>query len=314
MVQYFVLKGLHQLLLQHLKSFVVLFVTVPGLLFGLQAIQLNLLPATFKEPIKSTIPLVAKRKDSPERLQAAALQKLIKEYTNSEQANFYIYIKDLSNGVSATLNDTKSVPSGSIYKLFVAHEAYRRQEAGEFSFSAPAGNTGYSVGQCVVLMVRNSTNICGESVRAMLGAARLDQDLHAQGYVGVDFSGHEAAQVSAGDIGLLYERLLAEEILSPAHRAEFVQNLKDQQWTFRLPVGLPPEPVRAKVLDWGNKTGDVYDYANDSAIVWGESTTYIVVLLSNNWPEVFPYSSYSIRHFSGQLYNLLNNTGYLLSY
>lgn len=260
------------------------------------------------------MPLVAKRKDSPEKLQVAALQKLIKEYANSEQANFYIYIKNLNNGVAVALSSDTSVPSGSIYKLFVAHEAYRRQEAGEFSFAAAAGNTGYNVGQCVVLMVRNSTNVCGESVRAMLGAARLDQDLHAQGYLGVDFSSHEAAQVSASDIGLLYERLLTDAILSTAHRAEFIQSLKDQEWTFRLPVGLPPEPVRAKALDWGNKTGDVYDYANDSAIVWGESTTYIVVLLSNNWPEVFPYSSYSIRHFSGQLYNLLNETSYKLAY
>lgn len=244
-----------------------------------------------------------------------ALENILLSYIASEPTtNFYIYIKKLDSGAEVGTRSDIAVPSGSIYKLFVAHEAYRRNELGEFNFTQKAGSTGYTVGQCVIRMVRNSTNICGEAVRAMLGPERITTDAHAQGYLGVDYTSHEAAHVSPKDIALLYERLLAGATLNDAHRAEFIKSLKDQEWTFRIPEGLPREPVRRGIADWANKTGDVYDYGNDSAIVWGERATYILVVMSNHWQSVFPQASYSIRHFSGLVYNTMNGTNYELVY
>lgn len=252
---------------------------------------------------------------SQQQIDSENLQKVLDGYVASAApANLYVYMKKLNNGAEAYVNPDVSLPSGSMYKLFVAHEAYRRNELGEFSFAQPAKGTGYSVGQCVVRMVRNSTNVCGEAVRAMLGPERITADSHAQGYVGVDYVSHEAAHLSARDIALLYERLLAGTTLNDAHRAEFLQSLKDQEWTFRIPEGLPREPVRAGKADWGSKTGDVYDYGNDSAIIWGENSTYILVVLSNHWQSVFPQASYSIRHLSGLVYNAMNGTNYPLAY
>lgn len=250
-----------------------------------------------------------------QEIDTETLERVLMDYTASEPTVvFYIYMKKLSSGAEVGTQSDIAVPSGSIYKLFVAHEAYRRNELGEFSFAQPAGKTGYTVAQCVVRMIRNSTNVCGEAVRAMLGPTRITADSQAQGYLGVDYVSREAAHVSPRDIALLYERLLTGATLNNAHRAEFIQSLKDQEWTFRIPEGLPREPVRRGVADWANKTGDVYDYGNDSAIVWGENATYILVVMSNHWQSIFPQASYSIRHFSGLVYNAMNGTNYELVY
>jgi hypothetical protein len=242
------------------------------------------------------------------------LAKLVEEYKSTQPAEFYLHIENLETGSLYTDKNDVMVPSGSIYKIFLANQVYKLNEAGKLSMNTPVNGIGLTFQDCTARMVRDSYNACGEAVRSHLGAAKVTRDLKKHGYKCTNMLYKGAAHTCAKDIALLYTRLYKGNYFSKAHTAEFLGYLKEQMWTFRIPEGLPRAPVIAGTAGWRSKTGDVYAFANDSAIILGENTDYIIVVLSGSWPKLFPDSSYAIRHLSGIIYNFMNNTEHKLIY
>lgn len=242
------------------------------------------------------------------------LEQLVSEFSAAQPADFYIYIEDLQTGDKAALGANKPIPSGSIYKLFLANEVYRRSAAGKLDVNAPAGGSGYSIAGCTMQMIQNSLNLCGEAMRELLGAAETTKALHKQGYTNTDLKKDPAAETSAADVALLLKRLYRGNYFTRGQTTEFLGYLRNQRYRFRLPEGLPLEPARQGLIGTRNKTGDVLAYTNDAAIILGENTDYIIVSLSGPWKLPFAESSKAHRHLSGIVYNFLNGTDYKLKY
>lgn len=264
-------------------------------------------PTAHEEPPQSSPAPI----EPPDR--AEQLQNLLAGFAAAQAAEFYIYAHDLKTGDSAERQANTAVPSGSIYKLFLANEIYRLNEAGQLDLSRPAGHSGYSIAGCTMEMVQNSLNACGEAIRDLLGAASLTQSLQRQGYTRTDLRKDPAAAAAPRDIALLLERLYEGGYFSPSHTAEFLNYLKNQRYRFRLPEGLPREPAVQGLIGTRNKTGYVFGYTHDAAIILGENTDYILVSMSGPWikPED---SSNAHRHLSGLVYNFFNGTDYELKY
>ncbi len=224
-----------------------------------------------------------------------------------------IYAADLRSDTYAAHKPENSIPSGSIYKLFVAGEVFRRSERGTLNIQRPSGVKGWTIAQCTQQMVQNSSNECGEALRAKLGPQKITKALHKQGYVGTDIAKNPAAETSARDVALLLQRIYDGGYFTKPHTEKLDYYLKHQLYRFRIPEGLPREPATQGKLGTRNKTGDVYGYTNDAAIVLGENTDHILVIMSGEWQSPTA-SSYVHRYISGELYNYFNDTDYDLPY
>lgn len=224
-----------------------------------------------------------------------------------------IYAADLPSDTYAEYQSREPVPSGSIYKLFVAGEVFRRAERGSLDMQAPSGVNNWTIAQCTQQMVQNSSNACGKAMRRRLGPEKINTALRRQGYKNTDIAQNPAAETSARDVAHLLQRVYEGGYFAPEHTREFRYYLKHQKYTFRIPEGLPRKPAIQGKLGTRNKTGDVFGYTNDAAIVLGENTDYVLVILSGEWPS--PVASSSVhRYISGTLYNYFNETGYELPY
>ena len=73
--------------------------------------------------------------------------------------------------------------------------------------------------------------------------------------------------------------------------------LLSQEVTWKIPAGVPAE---AKIA---NKTGETDDDQHDIAIIYGEKTTYILCVMSENGGET---AGANIQALSGIVYNYLN--------
>lgn len=256
-----------------------------------------------KEPAPNTL---GHRQD--EDMQKA-LDPFIKEYGDT----LYMYAANLETSGYATHQPRTSVPSGSIYKLFLAGEVFQQKTDGALNVNQPSGVNGWTIAQCTQQMVQNSNNDCGEALRAKLGPKKVTRSLRKQGYTDTDITKTPAAETSARDVALILNRIYTEEYFTKAHTQKLDYYLKNQLYRFRIPEGIPREPAIQERVGTRNKTGDVYGYTNDAAIVLGENTDYILVILSGEWPSPTA-SSYVHRYISGTLYNYFNDTEYELPY
>ncbi|MBI3983901.1 serine hydrolase [Candidatus Microgenomates bacterium] len=242
------------------------------------------------------------------------LEKLITDFQKSQPAKVYVYVKDLKTDDTVEIGSTVSIPSGSIYKLFLANQVYKLNEAGKLNMFSTVTNTGLTFDHCTMRMVQFSWNYCGEQVRLHLGAVKQTAALVKQGYAETNLFYKDAAHTSASDVALILERIYKGGYYSKAHTAQFLSYLRNQYYRFRIPTGIPPDLLSSGKVVTYNKTGDVYAYANDGAIIEGEKTNFILVILSGPWSIVYPDSSYAIRHLTGLIYNFLNDTKHSLPY
>ena len=102
---------------------------------------------------------------------------------------------------------------------------------------------------------------------------------------------------SVGDCGKLLDRIYRGTCVSKKDSEKMLDLLLSQEVTWKIPAGVPAE---AKIA---NKTGETDDDQHDIAIIYGEKTTYILCVMSENGGET---AGANIQALSGIVYNYLN--------
>ena len=103
---------------------------------------------------------------------------------------------------------------------------------------------------------------------------------------------------SVKDCGTLLEKIYKGECVSKEASEEMLNLLSNQENTWKIPQGLPDGIKSA------NKTGETDQDQHDIAIVYGEKTTYILCVMSENCPESTAVTN--IQNISKIVYNYLN--------
>ena len=103
---------------------------------------------------------------------------------------------------------------------------------------------------------------------------------------------------SVKDCGTLLEKIYKRECVSKEASEEMLNLLSNQENTWKIPQGLPDGIKSA------NKTGETDQDQHDIAIVYGEKTTYILCVMSENCPESTAVTN--IQNISKIVYNYLN--------
>ena len=209
----------------------------------------------------------------------SSLQAILDSYVAANGSQYSIFVKDLKNGTTASVNADRTMLSASLYKLFVAQRIYQMVDAGTLTYGQTAGNeSGSAIDRCLQIMINISDNACGRDLGSILGWSKQDSALKNAGYTNTTLGNGDNPQLTnSKDVGLLLEHLYNGTLMSPNATNRFIELLKDQRVNDRLPKGLPSGTVIA------HKTGDLSGYTHDAGIIYGEKTDFEVIVMSGPW-------------------------------
>ena len=142
------------------------------------------------------------------------------------------------------------------------------------------------------------------------GAEKINEYLKEEGYgdTSVQHTLAPSASPSIGlggrnttsvkDCGMLLERIYKGDCVSKEASEEMLNILLQQEVDWKIPSGLSSD------IKVANKTGETDTSQHDIAIVYGEKTTYIFCVMSQNCPE--STAIHNIRDLSRVVYYHLN--------
>ncbi len=231
---------------------------------------------------------------------SAKIQSAIQDFAASQSAEYFIVVKDLKTGATASLNSEKVIESASIYKAFLANQAYLLKDQGLLNLSSPVGfGASGTISDCLTKAISVSDNTCGRALGAHLGWQSQHGSFRQQGYSSTDFF-HVPTLTNASDVATLMSNIYTAKYLKPESSQAVIALLKGNQVNNRLPQGLPAEASIA------HKTGELDGYMHDAGIVFGPKKDYVIVAMSGPWNnQTNSYASQT--ELSRRIYDLLEN-------
>ena len=250
------------------------------------------------------------------------LEDQVQKQFRSYQGCWSIYVKDLGSDKEFAVNDRK-LYSASLIKVFVMEascanmEEVLKNQAAKLKLSEDDSKVRDKVDELLRNMITVSDNESfNELVRLQTasgvfadGAEKINAYLEKEGYtattvqhvlspsVSTDPGLGGRNMTSVGDCGKLLERIYRGTCVSKKDSEKMLDLLLSQEVTWKIPAGVPAE---AKIA---NKTGETDDDQHDIAIIYGEKTTYILCVMSENGGET---AGANIQALSGIVYNYLN--------
>lgn len=246
------------------------------------------------------------------------LEKLLEGY----QGTWSVYVKDLDQDKEIVINDTQ-LYSASLIKAFVMEKTYQDLDAiienkakklNTKDVQTARGKVDDLLWNMITVSDNESFNelvkLQTESLDFKKGAEAVNEYLEKQGYTEtkVQHTLHPAASAkeslggrnmtSVKDCGMLLEKIYNKECVSEEASEKMLDLLKHQQNTWKIPQGLP------EGIGSANKTGETDQDQHDMAIVYGEKTTYILCVMSEDCPEGTAITN--IQNISKMVYNYLN--------
>lgn len=211
------------------------------------------------------------------------LSTLIKDWADSEPGEFAIVVQEIDNDMRrAEYNPTDDFISASTYKLFVSYILLQEIERKNLTYNSMT-SIGKTLDECFDSLLTYSWDVCAYPMGQLIGWDELQNRLVTDGYLNTNINNYDAngnfngdKHTTAEDEALFMERLATGELLAKNESEYLITILKNQKWRERIPAGVPEN---VKVAD---KPGWLYGYQNDTAIVYGEDVTYVLVILSNN--------------------------------
>lgn len=251
------------------------------------------------------------------------LEKRLADLLGTYEGTWSVYVKDLTSGQEFEQN-SQSLYSASLIKVFVMAQTYAnmdtvlQSEAAKMKKDVTDPSVSTKVNDLLWNMITVSDNeSCNELVKLQTdsldfkkGAEDINKYLEKEGYTetSVQHTLHPAASAqeslggrnmtSVKDCGTLLEKIYKGECVSKEASEEMLNLLSNQENTWKIPQGLPDGIKSA------NKTGETDQDQHDIAIVYGEKTTYILCVMSENCPESTAVTN--IQNISKIVYNYLN--------
>ncbi len=216
------------------------------------------------------------------------LQTQLEAQLAEYEGTWSVFVQNLTTGQTMLINDA-SMRSASVMKLFIMETVYEAFDRGELERNE---DNVYLLRSMIVNSSNDSSNRLLEILGngdLYAGVARVNEFIHLHGYSSgtYEYNGFQdnsaivdpnhANVVTAKDVGLLLNRVYSRSFISRQVCNEIEQMMLDQTIRYKIPRGLPDNVL------CGNKSGETDSIANDSAVIYGPTTDYILVVLSNGW-------------------------------
>ena len=204
------------------------------------------------------------------------LQPLVAAWAAKQNGRASVAVYDLANKkIVASLNPDRQYFAASIYKLYVAYIGYQKIADGTYDADEPY-LSGYTRAECLDAMIRESYSPCGEKWWNELGRENLTARMKDYGLKNTSLAG---LYTSAGDAAIILQRLFERQDLTKAHRAAFLDSMKDQPALYRrgFPSGFSKSTVYNKV-GWNLQT----EWHDTAIITLPNGRSYVITVLSEN--------------------------------
>ena len=258
-----------------------------------------------------------------DKLGMGTLEPKLTEMLKSYPGEWSAYVKNLDSGEEILINN-QSMYSASLIKAFVLADSYNEMEnvmaneGQKLKKEADSPEVKVKVDDLICNMITVSDNESfNELVRLQSekndfkeGAEKINEYLKEEGYgdTSVQHTLAPSASPSTGlggrnttsvkDCGMLLERIYKGDCVSKEASEEMLNILLQQEVDWKIPSGLSSD------IKVANKTGETDTSQHDIAIVYGEKTTYIFCVMSQNCPE--STAIHNIRDLSRVAYYHLN--------
>ena len=258
-----------------------------------------------------------------DKLGMETLEPKLTEMLKSYQGEWSAYVKNLDSGEEILINN-QPMYSASLIKAFVLADSYNEMESikanegQKLKKEANSPEVKVKVDDLIQNMITVSDNESfNELVRLQSatndfkeGAEKINEYLKEEEYkdTSVQHTLAPSASPATGlggrnttsvkDCGLLLERIYEGECVSKEASEEMLNILLQQEVDWKIPSGLS-EDVKV-----ANKTGETDTSQHDIAIVYGDKTTYIFCIMSQDCPETA--AIHNIRDLSRVVYYHLN--------
>ncbi len=251
------------------------------------------------------------------------LETRLTELFGSYDGIWSVYVKDLTNDKEFQLN-SQPLYSASLIKAFVMAQTYAnmdtvlQSEAAKMKKDVSDPAVSPKVNDLLWNMITVSDNESfnelvrlqttsgvfkdgAEAVNAFLAESQfadtsVQHTLSPSASKDAGLGGRNTTSVK--DCGELLSRIYKGECVSKEASEAMLNLLLNQQVTTKIPSGISAS------VEIANKTGETDTDQHDIAIVYGEKTTYILCVMSENCKSGDAVSH--IRDISGIVYNYLN--------
>ena len=199
----------------------------------------------------------------------------------SSSTAWSVYVKDLKTGAKFTIND-KSFFSASTIKLYAMATAYDQAKKKKLNLSP------YLESQIRSMINVSSNDAFNNLVYNYLGAGTINKFCKAHkfkqtqqytpcgsGNSAVVAGVNKANLTSAENCGRLLEKIYRGKMVSKSASKKMLSYLRSQTIRTKIPQGVPYGIATA------NKTGESGTIQNDTAIVYGKKTTYVICVFTN---------------------------------
>ncbi len=279
---------------------------IKRILIGLLALILAL-----QFPVSASAKKVKKTKAT---IKMEKLEKQIKNYIKKSCPNsangkpsptaWSVYVKDLKTKKSFTINKNAFF-SASTIKLFAMAAAYDQAKKKKLTLNASLES------QIRSMITVSSNDAFNDLVYERLGKNAVNKFCKANGFTktqqytrcgnggSAEAAGlNKANLTSAADCGKLLEKIYRGKLVSKTASKTMLGYLKAQTFRSKIPQGVPYG------IQTANKTGESGSIENDTAIVYGKKTNYIICVFSNTNNPALARSC--IQQISRMVYHSLN--------
>lgn len=254
----------------------------------------------FKE---ETIVIEKDKERTRDRERAKEVVAEFKEKTKKASGVYALYVVNLDSGFSFGVYENEEFIPASLNKLPIMVGMYMESEKGNLSletkyilktsdkiagsgslYGKPAGYT-LTYRDLVRYMGKESDNTAFDIAKNILGEEKIREVIRKIGMKDTEVLG-EDQKTTPSDIGLLFNKLWAREIVSKKSADEILEFLTVTIYEDWLAAGVPKE---VKVA---HKFGREVHVVNDAGVVFGQRP-YVVVILSKGVveqeaDEIFP--------------------------
>lgn len=247
-----------------------------------------------REMIVNQIENPSKRQSEVQAVMVAIKPTVKNEYSYSgSQEGLQAYVKNTTKdgsikisvqqiggaGWSANGGASDSFVSASTYKPYVMLRMFDDIDDGTLRWSSTID--GMTMADCLEKTIVVSANECAMALTKKYGGTNLTNYLHKKGFSnGTGFTFSDAAHTTAGDLTKYMVGLEQGTLVSGANRTKLLDAMSRQVYRQGVPAG-----TSAKVAD---KVGFLWDYLNDTAIVYHPQGTYIITVLTKgqSWAKI----------------------------
>ncbi len=174
-------------------------------------------------------------------------------------------------GWTAGARDNETTVSASTYKLYVALYLFDRMDSGEINWDTPILDT--TTKGCFERMIVASTNSCAEEWIRQFGRNNINNFIWSKGFSrGTDFNNPLANHTTAADLSRYFRGLHEGWLMNGWAREYLMAALQRHHYTKGIPSG-----SKGNVH---NKVGFLWDYSNDSAVVYHPRGTYVIAVMT----------------------------------